>query len=140
MTRTYLVKGGERNWQAGICIALARNGCSVLINFAGNETTAKETKTLCEQAASSPSQQFSLIQADISDPLQREALVKASFSLHGRLDGLVNNAGVAPKQRFDFLDMSQESYDRLMDVNLKGLHFSHPDDSKRMEKARCPCR
>ncbi|HAF85263.1 MAG TPA: 3-ketoacyl-ACP reductase [Sphaerochaeta sp.] len=123
MAQTYLVTGGGRGIGRGICIELAKKGYSVLINFAGNEKTAEETKTLCEQAASSPTQQFSLIKADISDPLQREALLKASFSLHGRLDGLVNNAGIAPKQRFDFLDMPQESYDRLMDVNLKGPIF-----------------
>jgi len=123
MTQTYLVTGGGRGIGRGICVELAKHGFSVIINFAGNEKTADETKTLCEQAATSPTQQFSVAKADISDPLQREALVRASFSLHGRLDGLVNNAGIAPKQRFDFLDMPQESYDRLMDVNLKGPVF-----------------
>lgn len=123
MIQTFLVTGGGRGIGRGICVELAKNGFSVIINFAGNEKTAEETKALCEQAASSPKQQFSLAKADISDPLQREALVRESFALHGRLDGLVNNAGVAPKQRFDFLDMPEESYDRLMSINLKGPIF-----------------
>jgi len=120
MARTILVTGGGRGIGRGICLNLAARGYSVVINYAGNRETALETQLLCQDAATDASQIFPIVQADISDADQRDWLVEQAFSATGTLDGLVNNAGVGPKQRTDFLDMAEDSYDRLMQVNLKG--------------------
>lgn len=120
MARTILVTGGGRGIGRGICLNLAAKGYSVVINYAGNRETAEETKLLCQNAAIDASQTFTIVQADISDAQQRDSLIEQAFSATGTLDALVNNAGVGPKQRTDFLDMTEESYDRLMSVNLKG--------------------
>ena len=120
MAKTILVTGGGRGIGRGICLNLAAKGYSVVINYAGNRETAVETQLLCQDAATDASQIFTIVQADISIAHQRESLVEQAFSATGSLDGLVNNAGVGPKQRTDFLDMAEESYDRLMLVNLKG--------------------
>jgi NAD(P)-dependent dehydrogenase (short-subunit alcohol dehydrogenase family) len=60
------------------------------------------------------------IKADISDASGRESILMAIKNNYGRLDLLVNNAGVAPEQRVDILEVSEESYDRVMNINLKG--------------------
>lgn len=63
------------------------------------------------------------IQADISDKSGRGKILDEIRKCFGRLDLLVNNAGVAPRQRTDILEVSEESYDRVMAINLKGPFF-----------------
>lgn len=65
---------------------------------------------------------FDYVQGNIADRNVREALVARALS-HGQIDALVNVAGVAPKVRADLLDMTEESYDCVMDINLKGTLF-----------------
>ncbi|MCM8769470.1 MAG: 3-ketoacyl-ACP reductase [Candidatus Omnitrophica bacterium] len=63
------------------------------------------------------------IQADISRASDRQKIVRIIRQKLGRLDLLVNNAGVAPKHRLDILQTTEESYDRVMNINLKGTFF-----------------
>ena len=63
------------------------------------------------------------IRADISDADGRKRILETVKSAFGRLDLLVNNAGVAPEKRLDILETSEESYDRVMGINLKGPFF-----------------
>ena len=67
--------------------------------------------------------QASFVGADIADLLAQPGLVEAAFSAFGRVDCLVNNAGVSVLSRGDLLDVSSESYDRCLDVNLRGPFF-----------------
>ncbi len=60
---------------------------------------------------------------NIAETEQREALIEYAISKYGRLDALVNNAGVAPLERRDLLEMTEESFDRVVSVNLKGTMF-----------------
>jgi NAD(P)-dependent dehydrogenase (short-subunit alcohol dehydrogenase family) len=60
---------------------------------------------------------------DIADAAQRRAVIGHAIKTHGRLDVLVNNAGVAPLKRLDLLEMEEESFDRVMGINLKGTMF-----------------
>jgi NAD(P)-dependent dehydrogenase (short-subunit alcohol dehydrogenase family) len=90
------------------------------INYAGNRQAAEETLALCRQAACSTGQEFHILQADISVKTQREDLIHSALAAFGQLDALVNNAGIAPKQRVDVLEMSEESLDEVMSVNLRG--------------------
>ena len=63
------------------------------------------------------------IRCDVSSAQDRAAAVEQIRDHFGRLDVLVNNAGVAPKQRADLLEASEESFDRVMGINLKGPYF-----------------
>jgi len=117
-----LVTGASRGIGRGIAIELARSGWSVLINFAANEDAATECQKLCRAAAPSRSARFETIRADISRSDDRARLV-SFVQKDGWLDLLVNNAGVAPKVRADLLEATEESFDRLISINVKGPYF-----------------
>lgn len=69
---------------------------------------------------------------DISVPEDREALMDAVVEKYGRIDALVNNAGVACKQRLDILETTVESVERLLRINLEGTFFMCQAVAKRM--------
>ena len=69
------------------------------------------------------SDNFAYFKGDLSKTSDREALVKLAKEKFGHIDGLVNVAGVAPKVRNDILDMTEESYDFVMNINTKGTMF-----------------
>lgn len=69
---------------------------------------------------------------DISVPEDREALMDAVVEKYGRIDALVNNAGVACKQRLDILETTVESVERLLRINLEGTFFMCQAEAKRM--------
>jgi 3-oxoacyl-[acyl-carrier protein] reductase len=114
-----LVTGAGRGIGRGIALALAERGWRVVINFRADHQSASETQSLIEQAGG----QGMALQADIADPAGRERLVAGVLEVYGRIDLLVNNAGMAPRQRRDLLETSEASYDEVMAVNLKGPFF-----------------
>ncbi len=118
-----LITGASRGLGRGISIELSRGGYSVAINYAGNAEAAAEAKALCEEVAIKTSQKFITVQADISSTEDRKRMLKEIDSQFGRLDGLVNNAGVAPKVRADITEASEESFERLIKTNLQGPYF-----------------
>ena len=66
---------------------------------------------------------FTYFQGDLSDKESRENYIKTAVDTYGKIDILVNVAGVAPKVRNDLLDMTEESYDFVMNINTKGTLF-----------------
>jgi len=118
-----LVTGAGRGLGRGVALQLAAEGCSVAINYAGNRAAAEETVGLCQQAAQSPAQKFLPVQADISSKADRTRLVAETLQNLGRIDALVNNAGIAPKVRADITDASEESFEELIRTNLQGPYF-----------------
>ncbi len=66
---------------------------------------------------------FTYVSGDLSKAADREKLVETAISLYGKIDILVNVAGVAPRVRADLLSMTEESYDFVMNVNAKGTLF-----------------
>lgn len=114
-----LVTGAGRGIGRGIAVELAKLGHTVIINFAGNAGAAEECLRLVREAGGDGL----TISADISAADDRERLIKESIAAFGRIDLLVNNAGVAPNVRADLLDAGEDSFDRLININLKGPYF-----------------
>ncbi len=114
-----LVTGAGRGIGQGIVLALAGRGWDVVINYRGNAEAATATARRVEQSGC----QALLLQADISQEADRQRLVDETLRQFGRIDLLVNNAGIAPRQRRDLLDTTEASYDEVMAVNLKGPFF-----------------
>ena len=123
MNPAALITGSSRGIGRGIALTLAQAGThDLVINYAGNEAAANECRALCLEAGAGRIR-VEICQGDISLAADRARLldfVKATF---GRLDLLVNNAGVAPNVRADLLDAGEESFDRLISINLKGPYF-----------------
>jgi len=125
MNRVALITGASRGIGRGIALALAELGHDLVINFAGNVAAAEQTAADCLTAATARQIQIraEICQADISRSTDRERLIAFARAQFKRLDLLVNNAGVAPDVRADILDASEESFDRLIAVNVKGPYF-----------------
>ena len=81
-----------------------------------------------------PDENFVYLSGDLSVAADRERLVNAVLETGEQIDVLVNVAGVAPKVRADLLEMSEESYDFVMDINTKGLLFLTQRVAKEMIK------
>lgn len=118
-----LVTGGSRGLGRGICIELAKAGWSVAINYVGNKTAVEECVALCAAVAPNAAQRFIPIQGDISDSASRATLLPGVLATFGRLDSLVNNAGIAPKVRADITEADEASFDLLIGTNVKGPYF-----------------
>lgn len=114
-----LVTGGSRGIGRAICLALAREHFTVLVNYNSNQSAAAETLDLIEKAGGSGD----ICQADVSTPEHRHLLLDYCLETFGRLDLLVNNAGIAPPQRLDLLETTEANYDRVMKTNLKSAFF-----------------
>lgn len=117
--KTAIVTGASRGIGRGIAIELGRAGFRVAINFAGNLKAAEEARELVTAAGG----EAIIVQADVSSAEDRARLVKTTLEAFGRIDLLVNNAGVAPNVRADLLECGEESFDRLFGINLKGPFF-----------------
>ncbi len=120
MAKTALVTGGGRGIGAGIVEKLAAEGWNVA--FCGRKPAA-EFSTRCTELENRYGIRALYVQADVANRDDREALLDQLLQTFGSLEALVNNAGVAPQVRADLLEMSEESFDRVMAINLKGPFF-----------------
>ena len=111
--------GGSRGIGRGIAVALARAGFDVVVNYARNAAAAQEVGREVEALGG----RAVLVQADVAVAADRERLVSETLAALGRIDLLVNNAGVAPDVRADLLEVGEASFDRLIGINLKGPFF-----------------
>jgi NAD(P)-dependent dehydrogenase (short-subunit alcohol dehydrogenase family) len=118
-----LVTGASRGLGRGIALELARRGWSVGVNYASNEAAAQETVAACTALARQAGQRFVPIGANIADRAARERLVAAMREHFGTIDALVNNAGIAPRERADILDASEGSFEELVRTNLQAPYF-----------------
>ncbi len=125
MNRVAVITGGSRGIGRGIALELARIGYDLLINYVRDEAAARRTVKECTDTAAAANHAIrsEICQADIAIAADRRKLIQAARDLFGRLDILVNNAGVAPAQREDLLEVTEESFDRLIDINTKGPFF-----------------
>ena len=114
-----LVTGGTRGIGRGCAEALAREGYDLAVcGLRPQEEVADALAALRAAGA-----EALYVQADIGEDDAADRLLAAVGSRFGRLDVLVNNAGVAPRERADILEASRESFDRLMRINLRGPYF-----------------
>jgi 3-oxoacyl-[acyl-carrier protein] reductase len=119
VTRVALVTGGSRGIGRGIAEALGAEKYHVVINYVSREDAANETA----EAVRANGGEALVVQADVANRDDRERLVDTTLAETGRLDLLVNNAGVAPLERRDLLEADEESYDRVMGINQRGPYF-----------------
>lgn len=117
--RVALVTGASRGIGRGIAVALAERGWTIVINYNSNTAAATEAIQLVETQGG----QGAAIQANVAHAADRRRLVEEMLGRFKRIDLLVNNAGMAPRQRLDILETSEASYDEVMAVNLKGPFF-----------------
>ncbi len=112
-----LVTGGSRGIGRGVCVELARHGYCLAVNYAGNEDAARETQRLAAAADAL------LCRGDVGLSADRDRVVDEVLARWGRIDVLVNNAGITSVGRRDVLEATEESWDRVLAVNLKGPFF-----------------
>ena len=114
-----LITGASRGIGRGIALELAAHKWSIVINYQSNEQAAIETSERVQENGVD----CITVKADIGIPSDREVLVQSTIEKYGHIDLLVNNAGIAPKRRLDVLKTTEENYDNIMSVNLKGPFF-----------------
>ena len=115
MQKIAVVTGGRRGIGLAIAQKLASEEYKTIICATADKA---ETSELLKE---NPTLEY--IKCDVSNYDDRESLVAETINKHGRIDCLVNCAGVAPLERKDILEMSGESFDRVMNINLKGTFF-----------------
>lgn len=125
-----IVTGGSRGIGAAIAKKLASRGMTVIINYCGSEDRALAVKSEIEAAGG----QAEAWRCDISDCGQCESFVKAVMEKYGRIDVLVNNAGITRDGLM--MRMSDEDFSRVIDTNLKGTFYMMRFASRHMLKAK----
>ena len=115
--KAVLVTGASRGIGRATALAFAREGCHVAINYfqekAKAEAVAKEIKSLGQKALA--------IQADVADFQAFKKMVATVVKKLGRIDILINNAGLIIQTNQDFQQIDDQVWDRTLDVNLKGV-------------------
>jgi 3-oxoacyl-[acyl-carrier protein] reductase len=114
-----LVTGGTRGIGLGIALKLAEAGFTLAIS---GRRAAEEIQPVLEQLRERSSGSI-YVQADVAVAVDRQHLVETVKTRLGRLDVLVNNAGIAPRTRADLLQASEESFEELIATNLRGPYF-----------------
>ena len=119
MKRIALITGAGRGIGLGIARSLAREGCDLAINDVHEESAV--TGALAELRALGAHVLY--CRADVANAGGRRQMLDTIRAKFGRLHVLVNNAGVAPKVRADVLEATEESFSRLIAINLQGPYF-----------------
>ena len=123
-SKVALITGASRGIGRAIAIELARVNYDVMINYASNQAAADEACAAVIAASPDPAAiRVETCRANIANPAEREELLRKTRAEFGRLDLLVNNAGIAPAERVDLLDATADSFDDVIATNLKGPYF-----------------
>ena len=114
-----LVTGGGRGIGFGICEKLAADGFNLVLSGRSDASKVSDAVAKLEAAGA----EVLYCSGDVSSAEDRAAMLVAIKDRFGRLDVLVNNAGVASKERVDILEATRESYEWIMKINLEGPYF-----------------
>ena len=128
--RVAVVTGGSRGIGRAVCVALAKQGCQVVVNCQHGIEAAEETAALCREKGVDAI----TVQADVSTQKGCDALFKAAAEAFGRVDILVNNAGVTRDNLI--MRLSEEDYDKVLNTNLKGAVLCCKAASRLMMRQR----
>ena len=128
--RAAIVTGGSRGIGRAVCLALAAQGLDIVVNYAGSAAAAAETAALCEEKGV----KAITVQADVSTAEGADALFEAAMAAFGRVDVLVNNAGITRDGLI--LRMTEEDFDQVISTNLKGAFLCAKKAARIMMKQR----
>ena len=129
-----LVTGSDSGIGRAIAIQLAQEGAAVVVNYAHNRAKAEEVQQIIEQAHGTAI----ILQADVSQYQQALGLVEQTVAHFGRLDIMVNNAGM--EIHSPFLDVTEDQFDRVVGIDLKGTFFCAQAAAREMVKLKIPGR
>ncbi|MEO9893207.1 3-ketoacyl-ACP reductase [Aurantibacter sp.] len=132
MIKNVLITGGSRGIGLGIALELVKEGCNIAINGVRDES---HVEPVLNQLRSFGTQVI-YCQGNIAIANDRETIVSKVLNEFGCINVLVNNAGVGPKERIDLLKTSEESYDWVMGINLKGSFFMTQTVANHMVKCK----
>ncbi|MEL7237761.1 MAG: 3-ketoacyl-ACP reductase [Planctomycetota bacterium] len=127
---TVIITGGTRGIGLGIARELAKAGCDLVLNGRRPRDDVGEPIALLEELGA----QVHYVAADIGDTAGRRKIVDETVERFGRIDSLVNNAGIAPDVRADILEATEESFERLIRINTQGPYFLTQAVAQQMRK------
>jgi glucose 1-dehydrogenase len=125
-----IVTGGNSGIGQAIVLELARLGANIVIDYVCHP---EATEALGQQVAKLGDQSIG-VEADASSLADLQMLIDKAVSAFGRLDIMVNNAGV--ETRTSILDTTEDQYDRVMAINLKSAFLRHANRSQTNDQAR----
>lgn len=128
--RVAIVTGAGSGIGQNIAVRLAKEGALVVVDYIGSDEGAKQTVATVTEAGGKAIS----YQADVTKLDQVQGLVEAAYSTYGGCDILVNNAGMEKKA--DFWDVTEDDYEKVLSVNLKGPFFTTQAFVRKLRDAR----
>jgi 3-oxoacyl-[acyl-carrier protein] reductase len=124
--RVVVVTGAGRGLGAGIAVRFAEAGAAVVVNYRASAADADATVARITAGG----RRALKVQADVSQAPESDRLLKAAADAFGRVDVLVNNAGIYPLS--SLLEMTEEAWDQVVDANLRSVHVCTQAAARRM--------
>ena len=124
-----IITGGTRGIGYGIAHEFIREGAKVVItgrDYQNGKTSEEKLKQLCGDVH--------YIQCDVAKIDQSQMIIEKTVNRYGRLDIYVANAGITDTSKTHYLDITPEQYDKIMDVNLRGVFFGGQFAARQMKK------
>ncbi len=128
--KTVIITGGARGIGKAAALKLASLGANLVINYLGNDKAASETKEACKQLGA----EILLIKGDVASAEQCEKIAAAALERFGRIDVLINNAGITRDGLL--MRMEEKDFDSVINTNLKGTFLMTKAVSRQMLKQR----
>lgn len=136
-----LITGGSRGIGLGIATELSKAGFDLAINGVRDESSVAAVLDAFKSLGS----RVIYAQGDVSSKTDRERIINQVLTHFGKLNILINNAGIAPKERKDILEATEESFDYVLNINLRGPYFltqmvaNHMIDIKKSDPTQFCC-
>ena len=128
--KTVIITGGARGIGKAAALKLASLGAKLVINYLGNDNAASETEEACKQLGA----EILLIKGDVASAEQCEKIAAAALERFGRIDVLINNAGITRDGLL--MRMEEKDFDSVINTNLKGTFLMTKAVSRQMLKQR----